>query len=61
MNTYIYTAYEMNGQPLPASHGYPIRLLTPGWYGMASVKWLTSIEIVEVCDLFYFYYSRGYF
>ena len=39
-------AYEMGGQPLPPQHGYPLRLLVPGWYGMASVKWLTSIEAV---------------
>ena len=38
--------YEMNGQPLQPQHGYPLRLLLPGWYGMASVKWLTSIEAV---------------
>ncbi len=37
-------AYEMNGQPLQPQHGYPLRLLAPGWYGMASVKWLTRIE-----------------
>lgn len=38
--------YEMNGQPLLPQHGFPLRLLVPGWYGMASVKWLTSIEAV---------------
>ena len=36
-------AYEMNGEDLPLEHGYPIRLLVPGWYGMAHVKWLTKI------------------
>ena len=39
-------AYEMNGQPLQPQHGYPLRLLVPGWYGMASVKWLDKIEAV---------------
>jgi DMSO/TMAO reductase YedYZ molybdopterin-dependent catalytic subunit len=39
-------AYEMNGQPLLPQHGAPVRLLVPGWYGMASVKWLVSIEAV---------------
>ena len=39
-------AYEMNGLPLPPQHGFPVRLLVPGWYGMASVKWLVSIEAV---------------
>ena len=38
--------YEMNGQPLQPQHGYPLRLLLPGWYGMASVKWLDRIEAV---------------
>ncbi len=40
-------AYEMNGQPLQPQHGFPLRLLVPGWYGMTSVKWLTSIEAVS--------------
>jgi sulfane dehydrogenase subunit SoxC len=39
-------AYEMNGEPLPPQHGYPLRLLVPGWYGMTSVKWLDRIEAV---------------
>jgi DMSO/TMAO reductase YedYZ molybdopterin-dependent catalytic subunit len=37
---------EMNGAPLQPQHGFPLRLLVPGWYGMASVKWLTRIEAV---------------
>jgi DMSO/TMAO reductase YedYZ molybdopterin-dependent catalytic subunit len=36
-------AYEMNGEPLPVSHGFPVRLVVPGWYAVASVKWLTDI------------------
>jgi len=43
----VLLAYEMNGEPLPVQHGFPLRLLVPGWYGMTSVKWLTSIEAVE--------------
>jgi DMSO/TMAO reductase YedYZ molybdopterin-dependent catalytic subunit len=39
-------AYAMNGEPLPVQHGYPLRLVVPDWYGMASVKWLTEIEVV---------------
>ena len=39
-------AYQMNGGPLQPQHGYPLRLLVPGWYGMASVKWLDSIEAI---------------
>ena len=37
--------YEMNGAPLPPLHGYPVRLIAPGWYGVANVKWLTRIEL----------------
>jgi sulfane dehydrogenase subunit SoxC len=39
-------AYEVNGQPLPPQHGFPLRLVVPGWYGMTHVKWLRSIEVV---------------
>jgi DMSO/TMAO reductase YedYZ molybdopterin-dependent catalytic subunit len=42
----VLLAYAMNGQPLPASHGFPLRLIVPDWYGMASVKWLRSITAV---------------
>jgi DMSO/TMAO reductase YedYZ molybdopterin-dependent catalytic subunit len=37
----------MNGRPLEPQHGYPLRLLVPGWYGMTSVKWLDRIEAVD--------------
>jgi DMSO/TMAO reductase YedYZ molybdopterin-dependent catalytic subunit len=40
-------AYEMNGGPLPPQHGYPLRLVLPGWYGMQNVKWLTRITVLE--------------
>src|SRR5215210_3416574 len=40
-------AYEMNGDPLPPQHGYPLRLVVPGWYGMQNVKWLTRITALE--------------
>jgi DMSO/TMAO reductase YedYZ molybdopterin-dependent catalytic subunit len=43
----VLLAYEMNGQPLPPQHGYPLRLVVPGWYGMTSVKWLTSITVTD--------------
>jgi DMSO/TMAO reductase YedYZ molybdopterin-dependent catalytic subunit len=39
--------YRMNGEFLTPSHGYPLRLFVPGWYGVASVKWLQRIEVVE--------------
>ena len=38
-------AYEMNGQPLPASHGFPLRVIAPGWAGDSWVKWVTNIEV----------------
>ena len=40
-------AYEMNGGPLPPQHGFPLRLVVPGWYGMQNVKWLTRITVLE--------------
>ncbi len=40
-------AWAMNGQPLPVRHGYPLRLVMPGWYAVASVKWLSSIRVVD--------------
>lgn len=38
--------YEMNGEPLPQANGFPVRLIAPGWYGIANVKWLERIEIL---------------
>ena len=40
-------AFEMNGEPLPHFHGKPVRLLVPGWYGVANVKWLTQIHVQD--------------
>jgi DMSO/TMAO reductase YedYZ molybdopterin-dependent catalytic subunit len=40
-------AWAMNGQPLPPQHGFPLRLVVPRWYGMASVKWLERIEAID--------------
>jgi DMSO/TMAO reductase YedYZ molybdopterin-dependent catalytic subunit len=39
--------YEMNGEPLPFKNGFPVRLIAPGWYGVANVKWLTRIEVID--------------
>ncbi|HYO83585.1 MAG TPA: molybdopterin-dependent oxidoreductase, partial [Bryobacteraceae bacterium] len=39
--------YEMNGERLPVEHGFPVRLIAPGWYGVANVKWLTRIEVTD--------------
>ncbi|MFE9767683.1 sulfite oxidase [Streptomyces sp. NPDC005808] len=41
----VLVAYEMNGAPLPPQHGHPLRLVVPGWYGMAHVKWLRDITV----------------
>jgi sulfane dehydrogenase subunit SoxC len=43
----VLLAYEMNGVPLPPQHGFPLRLVVPGWYGMTNVKWLASIEVLD--------------
>jgi DMSO/TMAO reductase YedYZ molybdopterin-dependent catalytic subunit len=40
-------AWGLNGGLLPPQHGFPLRLIVPGWYGMASVKWLTRITVLE--------------
>jgi sulfane dehydrogenase subunit SoxC len=40
-------AYEVNGVPLPPQHGFPLRLVVPGWYGMTSVKWLGRISVLD--------------
>ena len=42
----VLLAYEMNGAPLLPQHGFPLRLLVPGWYGMTNVKWLAGITLV---------------
>ncbi len=41
----VILAYEVNGEPLPVGNGFPLRLIAPGWYGVANVKWLTRIEV----------------
>ena len=43
----VLVVYAMNGQPLLPQHGHPCRLIVPGWYGMASVKWLSRIEVLD--------------
>lgn len=51
-------ALTMHGAPLPAEHGAPVRLIVPGWYGMASVKWVTSLEAVTEPFTGYFQRDR---
>src|SRR6202011_1438630 len=43
----VLIAYQMNGRDLPRDHGFPVRAVVPGYYGMASVKWLTGIRAVR--------------
>lgn len=50
----VLLAYEMNGEPIPPANGGPVRLLVPGWAGIASVKWPARIELVNAP-------FRGYF
>jgi DMSO/TMAO reductase YedYZ molybdopterin-dependent catalytic subunit len=64
----ILLAYKMNGKPLPHAHGFPVRAVVPGWYGMASVKWLTRIVAVtqpyhgyfQTVDYAYWQYRDGF-
>jgi sulfane dehydrogenase subunit SoxC len=39
-------AFAINGEPLPPQHGFPVRLIVPGWYGMTSVKWLSRMDAI---------------
>jgi DMSO/TMAO reductase YedYZ molybdopterin-dependent catalytic subunit len=43
----VLLAWGLNGQALPPQHGFPLRLVVPGWYGMTNVKWLASIEVLN--------------
>lgn len=43
----VLLAHTMNGEPLTPSHGYPLRVMVPGWYGMVSVKWLTRVVVTD--------------
>jgi DMSO/TMAO reductase YedYZ molybdopterin-dependent catalytic subunit len=47
MEPTTFLAYEMNGEPLPQHHGYPARVISPGLFGLNSVKWVTRIELVD--------------
>jgi DMSO/TMAO reductase YedYZ molybdopterin-dependent catalytic subunit len=46
-NPDVLLVYAMNGELLPQEHGFPLRIVVPSWYGMASVKWLTRIEAID--------------
>ncbi|MFF7199885.1 sulfite oxidase [Streptomyces sp. NPDC008141] len=43
----VILAYEMNGEPLPYDHGFPVRVIVPSWIGIASIKWLGDIEVSD--------------
>jgi DMSO/TMAO reductase YedYZ molybdopterin-dependent catalytic subunit len=55
----VLLAYAMNGERLPVLHGHPLRLIVPGWYAVASVKWLTEIEVTSQAFTGY-YQDRKY-
>jgi len=52
-------AYEMNGAPLPDRHGYPLRVVVPGYFGEKNVKWLTRIEVADA-NTKGFYEAQGW-
>jgi DMSO/TMAO reductase YedYZ molybdopterin-dependent catalytic subunit len=52
-------AYEMNGVPLPDRHGYPLRVIVPGYFGEKNVKWLTRIEVTDA-NAKGFYEAQGW-
>jgi DMSO/TMAO reductase YedYZ molybdopterin-dependent catalytic subunit len=47
MRPEVMLADEMNGKPMPHAHGAPVRLIVPGWYGVANVKWLNHIHVQD--------------
>jgi DMSO/TMAO reductase YedYZ molybdopterin-dependent catalytic subunit len=62
----VLLAYAMNGDPLPIEHGFPLRLIVPGWYAVAAVKWLTEIVLIEApfsghyqTDKYQYEWTRG--
>ena len=59
MRDEVMVAYEMNGEPLPSKHGFPARLIVPGYFGLKHVKWLTKIEPV-VHDFRGYWQQRGW-
>ena len=59
MRDEVLVAYEMNGEPLPESHGFPARLIIPGFFGLKSVKWLKKIEPVPI-DYAGYWQQRGW-
>jgi len=54
-------AFAMNAETLPVEHGFPLRLVVPRWYGVASVKWLTEIDVTDVTFRGYFQHERYFY
>jgi DMSO/TMAO reductase YedYZ molybdopterin-dependent catalytic subunit len=52
-------AYEMNGQPIPPDNGYPVRLVVPGWVGVANIKWVGQIQVAKE-PLYSFWNTTNY-
>ena len=50
LDSHTLLAYDMNGEVLPAAHGFPLRVVTPGWAGNSWIKWLTSISVLDKED-----------
>lgn len=58
-NNDVLLAYEMNDHPIPPDHGYPLRLMLPGWVGARSVKWLSKIWLTDYeNDSYYYIYDN---
>jgi DMSO/TMAO reductase YedYZ molybdopterin-dependent catalytic subunit len=55
----VLLVWQMNGAPLPPQHGFPLRLVVPGWYGMTNVKWLSRVTVLEEAFTGY-QNARGY-
>jgi DMSO/TMAO reductase YedYZ molybdopterin-dependent catalytic subunit len=46
----VLVAWQMNGEPLPRDHGFPVRLVVPGWVGVASIKWLGELRVTTTLE-----------
>lgn len=57
----VLLAYAMNGEPLPTQHGYPLRAIVPRWYAVASVKWLSDIELIDTAFTGFFQSERYFY
>lgn len=57
----VLLAYAMNGEPLPPSHGYPLRVAVPGWYAVTDVKWLSEIRVIAEAFTGFFQSERYFY